>query len=95
MKELIYNQDHLKEEEITETVVRTKALIINGQDILLGNENQIYQFPGGHLEPGETFEDCLKREILEETGIELDYREIKHPFLKISYRRCPKIKVTI
>ena len=85
MKEFIYNQDHLKEEDITETVVRTKALIINGQDILLGNENQIYQFPGGHLEQGETFEDCLKREVLEETGIELEYHEIKHPFLKIAY----------
>ena len=27
--------------------------------------------PGGHLEHGETFERCAKREVLEETGIEI------------------------
>ena len=26
-------------------------------------------FPGGHLEPGESFLDCARREVLEETGI--------------------------
>ena len=30
-----------------------------------------YSLPGGHLEIGETFEDCCKREVAEETGIVL------------------------
>lgn len=29
VKETIYNYDYLKEEDVTEVVVRTKALIIN------------------------------------------------------------------
>jgi 8-oxo-dGTP diphosphatase len=29
------------------------------------------QCPGGHLEHGESFEDCAKREALEETGLEV------------------------
>ena len=29
MKETIYNYDYLKDEDITEVVIRTKALIIN------------------------------------------------------------------
>lgn len=84
MKEIIYNYDYLNEEVITEVVIRIKALIINDRNIILGNENDIYQFPGGHLE-NETFEEGLKREILEETGIEIDDNEIKRLFMKITY----------
>jgi 8-oxo-dGTP diphosphatase len=29
------------------------------------------QCPGGHLEYGESFADCAKREVLEETGLEI------------------------
>ncbi len=85
MKETIYNYDYLKEEDITEVVIRTKALIINNGNILLGNEDNIYQFPGGHLEDDETFEECLKREVMEETGIEIDDSEIKRPFMKVTF----------
>lgn len=85
MKEVIYNYDYLSDKDITETVIRTKALIINGDDILIGNENSIFQFPGGHLENGETFNDCLKREVMEETGIEITDDEIERPFLKVTY----------
>lgn len=85
MKETIYNYDYLKESDITETVIRMKALIINKDNIILGNENNIFQFPGGHLEENETFEECLKREVLEETGIEIIDDEIKRPFMKVTY----------
>lgn len=44
MKEIIYNNDNLKEEDITETVIRTKALLINNDKILLANEDDILQF---------------------------------------------------
>ena len=60
MKEIIYNYDYLKDEDITEVVIRTKALMINNKNIILGKENNIYQFPGGHLEENETFEEVLK-----------------------------------
>ncbi len=32
-------------------------------------KHDITTFPGGGLEPGETLEECCKREVLEETGI--------------------------
>ena len=37
----------------------------------------ITTFPGGGIEPGETYEDCVVREVLEETGIICTPREEK------------------
>ena len=85
MREIIYNSDNLLDDDITDVVVRTKALIINNNNIYLGKENDIYQFPGGHLEKNETLLECLKREIREETGIIINDSEVEKPFLKIVY----------
>ena len=71
MKEIIYNDDNLLESDITEVVVRTKALIINDNNIYLGYADNIYQFPGGHLEANETINECLRREVMEEVGIKV------------------------
>ena len=86
MKETIYNYDYLNEEDITDVSTRVKALIINSdKEILLGKSDISYQFPGGHLEDNESLIEALKREVLEETGIELSNEEIDRPFYKVTY----------
>ncbi len=83
MKEIIINKDNLSDKDISDTVVRVKALIINSkQEILLAHNNNTYQFPGGHLDDKESLKDCLKREIKEETGIDVNIDE--DAFLKIT-----------
>ena len=72
MKEVIINKDNLKEEDINRLVKRAKILIENSNnEILLASSYHNYQFPGGHLEDNETFEEGLYREVLEETGIDI------------------------
>ena len=72
MKTKIINYDHIKEEDISDKVIRVKALLINSKkEILLASAYTTIQFPGGHLEVGETLNEGLKREVLEETGIVL------------------------
>lgn len=34
-----------------------------------GSHSPYYSIPGGHLEMGETFEEGIKKEVLEETGL--------------------------
>ena len=85
MKEILYNPDNLSNKDIDEVITRTKGLIINSNnEITLGYSHKTYQFPGGHLEEGETLEECLLREIKEETGIEIK-DAIMEPFVKITY----------
>ena len=44
----------------------------------------LWEFPGGKREPGETFEQCLVREIREELGVEISvgelFEEIRHDY---------------
>jgi len=44
------------------------VLIRDGKVLLLRNEREEWELPGGKIDPGETPEECVAREITEETG---------------------------
>lgn len=80
--EVVFNPDCLSFEEIEKFVTRVKILIINDlNQILLCKIDGAYYFVGGHVEDGEKLEDTLKREVLEETGIDLEIDNVIEPFL--------------
>lgn len=83
MKKVIINDYFLKKEDLDFTVIRVKALIINSKgEVLIAHNNNTYQFIGGHLKENESLEECLKREIKEETGISLNITT--PPFMQIT-----------
>lgn len=56
---------------------RVKVLLIErGRDPFKG----CWAFPGGFLEEDETIDNCARRELMEETGIELDTLQQLHVF---------------
>ena len=76
--------------------VSPKAIIVEHGRVLTvqmsGSKGEYYMFPGGGHETGETLEDTLRRECIEEIGCDVelgrvlwirDYREKNHEFADV------------
>ena len=70
------------------------GLVFKNDELLISKRPEcvhlggLWEFPGGKLEIGETYEDCVIREIYEELGIEVkvDYifEEVLHQYSEIT-----------
>jgi len=58
--------------EVSAGLVFRGGLLLITQRPAGGHLAGLWEFPGGKREPGETFEECLRRELREELGIEVE-----------------------
>lgn len=59
-------------------IVSAAGVVVNeNNEILMAKDNDAgWVFPGGIVENGENIIDAVKREIIEETGIEIEVGEL-------------------
>ena len=75
--EIVSNFDHKNAGEIGRKSAGVAVIGYKGDKILLckefrmGVNHFIYNLPAGHMEEGETVEECARRELYEETGLEI------------------------
>jgi ADP-ribose pyrophosphatase YjhB (NUDIX family) len=57
-----------------------RAVVLDGDQVLLVRHGYAagWHFPGGGVEPGETFGEALARELMEETGVRLTAPPVLH-----------------
>ena len=55
-------------------LVSVAALVTNdaGEILLVNSPWRGWEYPGGLIEPGESFEAALKREVFEESGVQIE-----------------------
>lgn len=86
------------EQELQKPKVGVGIFILKNGKVLLGKRKGShgegeYAFPGGHLEYMESFEDCVRRELAEECGVEVE--NINFHFVANVTKYAPKHYVHI
>jgi mutator protein MutT len=82
--------------EVAAGLIFRDGKLLIAQRLAGGHLAGLWEFPGGKREDGETFEECLRRELLEELGVEVEVgalvEELTHDYpdrsVQLRFYRC-------
>lgn len=77
MKKVIVNDSFLKEGDIDLVSYKTRAILLQGDKLLIGKYAGVILLPGGKLDKAETVENAIVRELKEELGVDYTIGELK------------------
>ena len=77
VNQVIHNEDNLTLNDANKVTLRAKLIVENNNDeILICHMGVKYFLIGGHIDNDEGDEQCLTREVAEESGVTLDFSNI-------------------
>ena len=77
VNQVIHNDDNLTLNDANKVTLRAKLIVENNNDeILICHMGVKYFLIGGHIDNDESDEQCLTREVAEESGVTLDFSNI-------------------
>lgn len=77
VNQVIHNEDNLTLNDPNKVTLRAKLIVENNNDeILICHMGVKYFLIGGHIDNDESDEQCLTREVAEESGVILDFSNI-------------------
>ena len=77
VNQVIHNKDNLTLNDANKVTLRAKLIVENNNDeILICHMGVKYFLIGGHIDNDESDEQCLTREVAEESGVTLNFSNI-------------------
>ena len=88
-----FNRKQMKRIEVVAAIImfNNDILCVQRGESKLDYISKKYEFPGGKMEPGETKQEAIKREILEELKMEI---EVQEEFLTVNHQ-YPDFHITM
>lgn len=74
--------------DVVAAILHANQKVLVGKRMATDTNAGKWEFPGGKIKPGESPENALKREIMEELGIEIEnlslFQEVQHDYSRYS-----------
>lgn len=77
MKTVVINENGLLDSQLDKKNSKSRAILVDGNKILIANYGGVILLPGGSIDKGETETQAIFRELQEETGMAYKTQELR------------------